>query len=85
MTEIQNRQLMHPVLGGKFKPVGSVDFRDPAALHVAGIFPNSKAAYGAWKAAAQSAVDNAPMCNFIVHMNRLPGPATYTPQATGAK
>jgi hypothetical protein len=85
MTEIQNRQLLHMVFGGELKSVDSTEFRDPAALHVVGIYPNYKAAYDAWRAAAQATVDNALMRYFIVHMHRLLDPATDTPPTAGAK
>ncbi|MGB8871744.1 MAG: DUF4170 domain-containing protein [Rhodomicrobium sp.] len=75
MSEFQNRQLLHLVFGGELASVNSTEFRDPAALHVVGIYPSYKAAYDAWKAAAQHTVDNALMRYFIVHMHRLLDPA----------
>ncbi len=75
MSEIQNRQLLHLVLGGELKSVGSTEFRDPSAVHVVGIYPNYKSAYDAWKAAAQRTVDNALMRYFIVHLHRLLDPS----------
>lgn len=79
MTEIQNRQLLHLVFGGELRSVGSSEFRDPSALHVVGIYPNYKAAYDAWKAAAQQTVDNALMRYFIVHLHRLLDPSSDVP------
>lgn len=76
MSEIQNRQLLHLVFGGELTSVNSTEFRDPSALHVVGIYPSYKAAYDAWKAAAQQTVDNALMRYFIVHMHRLLDPST---------
>ncbi len=85
MTEVQNRQLLHLVFGGELKAVDSTEFRDPAALHVVGIYRDYKSAYDAWRAAAQATVDNALMRYFIVHMHKLLDPTTDTPPATGAK
>jgi Domain of unknown function (DUF4170) len=76
MSEIQNRQLLHLVFGGELASVNSTEFRNPSALHVVGIYPSYKAAYDAWKAAAQQTVDNALMRYFIVHMHRLLDPST---------
>jgi Domain of unknown function (DUF4170) len=76
MSEIQNRQLLHLVFGGELASVNSTEFRNPSALHVVGIYPSYKAAYDAWKSAAQQTVDNALMRYFIVHMHRLLDPST---------
>lgn len=76
MSETENRQLLHLVFGGELKSVNSTEFRDPAALHVVGIYPNYKLAYDAWKASAQRTVDNALIRYFIVHMHRLLDPST---------
>jgi len=84
MSEIQNRQLLHLVFGGELTSVNSTEFRDPAALHVVGIYPSYKAAYDAWKAASQHTVDNALMRYFIVHMHRLLDPSTDAPQTAAS-
>jgi hypothetical protein len=76
MSEIENRQLLHLVFGGELKSLNGTEFRDLSALHVVGIYPNYKAAYDAWKAAAQRSVDNALMRYFIVHVHRLLDPST---------
>jgi hypothetical protein len=85
MTEVQNRQLLHLVFGGELTAVDSTEFRDPAALHVVGIYRDYKSAYDAWRAAAQATVDNALTRYFIVHMHKLLDPTMDTPPATGAK
>ena len=46
-------------------------FKDIAALHVVGIFPDYETAYLAWKAEAQRTVDNAHMRYFIANLHRL--------------
>jgi hypothetical protein len=76
MNETENRQLLHLVFGGELKCVDGVEFREPAALHIVGIYPSYKLAYDAWKASAQRTVDNALMRYFIVHMHRLLDPST---------
>ena len=43
---------------------------------VFGIYPDYKSAQVAWKAKAQSTVDNAHMRYFIVHLHRLLEPDT---------
>jgi len=69
-------QLLHLVFGGELDDIGSLRFADLAGLDIVGIFPNYRTAYDAWKAKAQSTVDNARMRYFIVHMHRLLDPAT---------
>jgi myo-inositol-1(or 4)-monophosphatase len=70
------KQLLHLVLGGELKDVTGVEFRDLQAIHFVGAFPNYKAAYDAWKGAAQRTVDNAHMRYFILHAHRLLDPET---------
>lgn len=75
MTEKTSKQLLHLVFGGELQSLEGVDFRDISKLDVVGIFPNYKAAYDAWKDAAQRTVDNALMRYYIVHMHRLLDPS----------
>jgi hypothetical protein len=70
-----DKQLLHLVFGGELNNLEEVDFRDLSALDIVGIFPNYAAAHAAWKAKAQSTVDNAHMRYFIVHLHRLLNPA----------
>ena len=69
-------QLLHLVFGGELESIGSVEFRDPKALDIVGIYPSYGEAYAAWKAAAQKTVDNAQVRYFIVHIHRLIDPDT---------
>ena len=69
--ESQDKQLLHLVFGGELSNVETITFRDLEKLDIVGIYPNYAAAYTAWKAAAQSTVDNAHMRYFIVHMHKL--------------
>lgn len=68
------RPLLHLVFGGELTHLDGVDFKDLDALDIVGIFPNYASAHAAWKAKAQSSVDNAHMRYFIVHLHRLLDP-----------
>jgi hypothetical protein len=68
------KQLLHLVFGGELESIESVDFRDLSALDIVGIYPSYAAAHAAWKAKAQSTVDNAQVRYFIVHLHRLLDP-----------
>ncbi len=72
----KEKQLLHLVIGGELKDVTGIEFRDLKAVEFLGAFPNHKAAYEAWKAAAQRTVDNAHMRYFILHAHRLLDPET---------
>ena len=67
-------QLLHLVFGGELERVGSLRFADLSKLDVVGIYPNYRSAFDAWKAKAQSTVDNARVRYFIVHLHRLLDP-----------
>lgn len=66
-----NKQLLHLVFGGELEDLEGITFKDLNSLDLVGIFPNYASAHMAWKAKAQSTVDNAQMRYFIVHMHRL--------------
>ena len=67
-------QLLHLVFGGELESVDRIRFTDLSCLDLVGIYPNYRTAYDAWKAKAQSTVDNARMRYFIVHLHRLLDP-----------
>ena len=69
-------QLLHLVIGGELKNVSGVEFEDLSQIDFVGAFPNYKAAFDAWKAAAQRTVDNAEMRYFILHAHKLLDPET---------
>jgi hypothetical protein len=71
----ESGQLLHLVFGGELTRLDGVTFRDVANLDIVGIYPNYAAAHVAWKAKAQSSVDNAHMRYFIVHLHRFLDPA----------
>ena len=68
------KQLLHLVFGGELENVSDVTFKDLDKLDIVGVYPNYASAYAAWKAKAQTTVDNAHMRYFIVHMHRLLDP-----------
>ncbi|WP_404405970.1 DUF4170 domain-containing protein [Pelagibacterium halotolerans] len=75
MSETEQKQLLHLVIGGELSDLEGVQFKDLDAVDVVGVFPNYKAAYDVWKQKAQMTVDNAEMRYFIVHLHRLLDPA----------
>jgi hypothetical protein len=68
------KQLLHLVFGGELKNTADIEFSNLDDLDIVGIYPNYASAYAAWKAKAQSTVDNAQMRYFIVHLHRLLDP-----------
>ena len=72
----EQRQLLHLVIGGELKELDRPQFNDLSQIDFVGAYPNYRAAYDAWKAAAQRTVDNARMRYFIIHAHRLLDPET---------
>ena len=66
-----DKQLLHLVFGGELKDVTTLEFRDLSKVEFVGAFPNYAEAHRAWKAKAQSTVDNALMRYVIVHAHKL--------------
>jgi hypothetical protein len=81
MSEIQPKQLLHLVFGGELKSLDRPEFKDLSKLDIVGIYPSYREAQAAWRAKAQSTVDNAEMRYFIVHIHRLLDPSTDTTRA----
>ncbi|KAF0186533.1 MAG: DUF4170 domain-containing protein [Hyphomonadaceae bacterium] len=71
-----HEQLLHIVIGGELRELSTYEFEDLSRIDFVGAFPNYKAAYDAWKGAAQRTVDNARMRYFILHAHRLFDPET---------
>ncbi|MEI6440058.1 MAG: DUF4170 domain-containing protein [Alphaproteobacteria bacterium] len=67
-------QLLHLVIGGELEDVEGVKFRDLTKIDLVGAYPSHEAALTAWRAKAQSTVDNALMRYFIIHAHRLLDP-----------
>ncbi|MEN3930343.1 DUF4170 domain-containing protein [Microvirga sp. W0021] len=74
MSDQKDNQLLHLVFGGELTDLSDVHFKDLSDLDIVGIYPNYQSAHAAWKAKAQSSVDNAHMRYFIVHLHRLLNP-----------
>ncbi len=74
MTATNKPQLLHLVLGGELVDLESNEFKDLSKVDLVGLFPDYDSAKVAWKAKAQSTVDNAQMRYFIVHLHRLMDP-----------
>ena len=64
-------QRLHLVFGGELISPEKNVFKDVAAIHMVGIYPDYETAYLAWKAEAQRTVDNAHMRYFIANLHRL--------------
>jgi hypothetical protein len=64
-------QRLHLVFGGELVDTARNEFRDPDAIDIVGMFPDYASAYAAWKAKAQSTVDDAQIRYFIAHIHRL--------------
>ena len=75
MADHDPGQLLHLVFGGELKRVGGTEFRDLDGIDFVGAFPDYGSARAAWKARAQSTVDNALVRYFIVHAHRLLDPS----------
>lgn len=75
-VENPSKQLVHLVFGGELKDVAGVEFKNLGEIDFVGAYPNHKAAYDAWKSAAQRTVDNAHVRYFILHAHRLLDPET---------
>jgi hypothetical protein len=70
-----DRQLLHLLIGGELKSLdGPPEFRDLTKVDLVGAYPNFREAQKAWRARAQSTVDNALMRYFIIHAHRLLDP-----------
>jgi myo-inositol-1(or 4)-monophosphatase len=74
MSDQLERQLLHLVIGGELKKLDRAEFENLDQVHFVGAYPNYRAAYDAWKSAAQRTVDNARMRYFIIHAHRLLDP-----------
>ncbi|MBS0472450.1 MAG: DUF4170 domain-containing protein [Proteobacteria bacterium] len=74
MAEHAPKQLLHLVFGGELTAPHSMEFKDLSKLDLVGMYPNYAEALKAWRAKAQSTVDNAQMRYFVVHIHRLMEP-----------
>lgn len=78
MPDSAPQQLLHLVIGGELLDLEHNTFKNLDEVEVVGLYPNYAAAHVAWRAKAQSTVDNAQMRYFIVHLHRLLDPTQET-------
>jgi hypothetical protein len=74
MPDSAPQQLLHLVIGGELLDLESNTFKNLDDVEIVGLYPNYASAHVAWRAKAQSTVDNAQMRYFIVHLHRLLDP-----------
>ncbi|KEG21106.1 DUF4170 domain-containing protein [Bartonella bacilliformis] len=70
MTEDNKKQLLYFVFGGELKNLNSNEFKNPDDLDIVGIFMDYQSAQDAWRAKAQSTVDNALQRYYIVDLHQ---------------
>ena len=73
-----SKQLLHIVIGGELTDVDATTFKDLTKVEFVGAYPNNAEAVKAWRAKAQSTVDNAHMRYFVIHAHKLIDPDTDT-------
>ncbi|MEH2491217.1 DUF4170 domain-containing protein [Bradyrhizobium rifense] len=78
MSDSAPQQLLHLVIGGELLDLEHNTFKNLDDVEVVGLYPNYASAHVAWRAKAQSTVDNAQMRYFIVHLHRLLDPTQET-------
>ncbi len=74
-----HKQLLHLVIGGELKDVAGIEFKDLSKIDLVGAYASHEEAYAAWRARAQSTVDNALMRYFIIHAHKLLDPLKEKP------
>lgn len=74
MSDSVPQQLLHLVIGGELVDLEHNTFKNLDDVEIVGLYPNYATAHAAWRAKAQSTVDNAQMRYFIVHLHRLLDP-----------
>lgn len=68
-------QKLHLVMGGRVRDPQGLEFTELTKLDIVGVYPDYASAEDAWRAKAQSTVDDAEMRYVIVHLHRLLEPA----------
>jgi hypothetical protein len=71
MAELETKQRLHLVMGGRVSDPRSFEFQDPESIHVVGVFSNYEDAVEAWRGQAQRTVDDAEMKYVVVHIHKL--------------
>ena len=70
-----DKQLLHLVIGGELSDLNGTTFKDLTKVEFVGAYPNNAEAVRAWRAKAQSTVDNALMRYFVIHAHKLLDPS----------
>ena len=73
-SPMADKQLLHLVIGGELKDVAGTEFKDLSKIDLVGAYASYDEAFAAWRARAQSTVDNALMRYFIIHAHKLLDP-----------
>ena len=71
MAELETKQRLHLVMGGRVTDPRSHEFQDPESIHVVGVFSSYDDAVEAWRGQAQRTVDDAEMKYVVVHIHKL--------------
>jgi len=71
---LSQHQLLHLVIGGELIDLDTVEFRDLSKIDLVGAYASYQEAVDAWRAKAQSTVDNAHMRYFVIHAHKLLDP-----------
>ncbi|MDA0819153.1 MAG: DUF4170 domain-containing protein [Proteobacteria bacterium] len=71
MAELETKQRLHLVMGGRVSDPRSYEFQDPESIHVVGVFSSYEDAVEAWRGHAQRTVDDAEMKYVVVHIHKL--------------
>lgn len=71
---MSQHQLLHLVIGGELIDLDTVEFRDLSKIDLVGAYASYQEAVDAWRAKAQSTVDNAHMRYFVIHAHKLLDP-----------
>lgn len=64
-------QKLHLVMGGRVNDPQTLEFSDLKKLDLVGVYEDYATAEDAWRAKAQSTVDDAEMRYVIVHLHKL--------------
>ena len=72
---VEPKQLLHLVFGGELRNLATTEFKDLNEIDLVGVYPDPASAHSAWKAKAQSTVDNAQMRYFVVELHRVLDPS----------
>lgn len=75
MSPTTSPQLLHLVIGGELSDLTATTFKDLKEVEFVGAYASYEEAKTAWRAKAQSTVDNALMRYFVIHAHKMLNPA----------